>query len=284
MPRFIVRLLLLLLLAALSVGIRAQSEPRPVRFGITPAFLHEEHTLLADWRTYLERRLKRPVEFVLRDRYRETMDLLLQQKLEFAWLCDYPYVMMASDLELTAVALDKDQPTYRAYLIVPAKDSHTRSILDLRNTVFAYADPFSNTGYLAPRFEIKQQGQDPESFFKRTFFTWSHRKVIEAVASGLAQGASVDSYIWDSLAKMHPEITAKTRIVWTSKDYGFPPIVANRNVSAAEFEAMQRVLLNMTNDEQGRALLARFHINGFIKGSPQLYDGVAAMMKLFEQK
>lgn len=284
MFRFVVRSLFLLLLTLVTAGVQAQVELKPIRFGITPAFLHAEHTLLADWRNYLERRLKRPVEFILRDRYRETMDLLLQQKLDFAWLCDFPYVMMINDLELVAVALDKGQPTYRAYLIVPARDRHTRSILDLNNVVFAYADPFSNTGYLAPRFEIKQQGRDPETFFKRTFFTWSHRKTIQAVASGLAQGAFVDSYIWDTLAKMHPEITEKTRIVWTSEDYGFPPIVANRNVTAPEFEAMQEILLNMQDDEQGRALLDRFHINGFIKGSPRLYDGVASMMKLFEQR
>lgn len=283
MSRLIARIIPLLLLTIAFASVQAQVEPKPIRFGITPAFLHEEHTLLADWRNYLERRLKRPVEFFQRDRYRETMDLLLQQKLDFAWVCDYPYVMMAGDLKITAVALDKGQPTYRAYLIVPAKDSHTRGILDLRDTVFAYADRFSNTGYLSPRFEIKKQGQDPESFFRRTFFTWSHRKAIEAVANSLVQGASVDSYIWDSMAKMHPEITSKTRIVWTSEDYGFPPIVANRHVTTEEFDAMQRVLLEMKDDEQGRALLARFHINGFIKGSPQLYDGVAAMMRLFEQ-
>ena len=58
---------------------------------MTPAFLHDQHALLAEWRIYMEARLKRPVEFVQRDRYRDTMDLLQQQKVEFAWICDYPY-------------------------------------------------------------------------------------------------------------------------------------------------------------------------------------------------
>jgi phosphonate transport system substrate-binding protein len=29
--------------------------------------------------------------------------------------------------------------------------------VDLKGAVFAYADPYSNTGYLVPRYEIKRQ-------------------------------------------------------------------------------------------------------------------------------
>ena len=62
--------------------------------------------------------------------------------------------------------------------------------------MFAYADPHSNTGYLVPRHEIRRNGGDPKTFFKRTFYTWSHRKLIDAVAAGLVQGGNVDSYVW----------------------------------------------------------------------------------------
>jgi phosphonate transport system substrate-binding protein len=253
----------------------------PIRVAMTPAFLHDQHALLAEWRVYLEARLKRPVEFVQRDRYRETIDLLQQQKVDFAWICDYPYLVLKNDVQLLAVAINKGRPTYRSYLIVPASDTRTQSIKDLKGSVFAYADVYSNTGYLSPRFEIKRSGADPANFFKRTFFTWSHRKVIDAVASGVAQGASVDSYVWDSLAKVRPDITAKTRIAWQSEEFGFPPMVAQRNMPPAEFKRMQSVLLEMTNDLQGRALLARLNLDGFIVGTPKLYDRVAEMMKLF---
>jgi phosphonate transport system substrate-binding protein len=124
-------------------------------------------------------------------------------------------------------------------------------------------------------------GADPAHFFKRTFFTWSHRKAIDAVAAGLAQGAAVDSFVWDSLAKVRPDITAKTRIAWRSEDYGFPPIVAQSQVPEADFKLMQSVLLDMGHNPQGRALLARLNLNGFISGTPKLYDGVSDMMKSF---
>jgi len=259
-------------------------ESRTIRFAMTPAFLHDQHALLAEWRDYLEARTNRPVEFVQRDRYRDTMDLLQQQKVEFAWICDYPYVVLKKEVRLLAVALNDGKPTYRSYLIVPARDVQTHSVNDLKGSVFAYADPYSNTGYLVPRFEIKQSGQDPTSFFKRTFFTWSHRKAIDAVAVGLAQGASVDSYVWDALNKVRPDITAKTRVAWTSEEYGFPPLVAQSNVPDADFLLMQDVLMNMKNDTHGRLLLARLNLTGFIAGSPKLYDRVAEMMRLFGER
>ncbi|MDD5404251.1 MAG: PhnD/SsuA/transferrin family substrate-binding protein [Sulfuricella sp.] len=268
----------LLLVAGMSLGAE-----RPLRVGMTPAFLHDQLGLLAAWRDYLQQTLKRPVEFVQRDRYRETMDLLQQDKLDFAWVCDYPYVSMGRQVRLLAVPVNQGEPVYRSFLIVPAKDTHTRSIADLKGAVFAYADPLSNTGYLAPRFEIKEAGYDPATFFRRTFFTWSHRKAIEAVASGLAQGAAVDSYIWQSLEKVSPKLTARTRVVKQSEAFGFPPFVANRSVSQADFDAMRAALLDMSHDPAGRALLAKLNLDGFVAGSPDLYQSVAKMVASFGQ-
>lgn len=281
MSKLIRRLLVTICLGASCLCALGSTETRPIRFAMTPAFLHDQHALLAEWRVYLEARLKRPVEFVQRDRYRDTMDLLQQQKVEFAWLCDYPYVMLKNEVRLLSVAVNNYKPTYRSYLIVPTRDTQTRSVLDLKGSVFAYADPYSNTGYLVPRFEIKSSGADPATFFKRTFFTWSHRKVIDAVAAGLVQGASVDSYVWESLSRVRPDITAKTRIAWKSEEYGFPPMVAHRNVPEADFKRMQDILLGMADEPQGRAMLERLNLNGFITGSPKLYDRVAEMMRLF---
>ncbi|MFZ5508517.1 MAG: PhnD/SsuA/transferrin family substrate-binding protein [Pseudomonadota bacterium] len=229
----------------------------------------------------MQRKLNRRVEFVQRGSYRETMDLLRLGKLDFAWICDYPYVYLQSQVRLLAVPLYQGRPYYRAYLIVPAANLHTTSVLQLRDMVFAYADPYSNTGYLAPRYELKRGREDPARFFRKTFFTWSHRGVVEAVASGLAHGGSVDSYIWDSLAIVEPELAAQTRIVSRSPEYGFPPVVAHRTTRQEDFAAMQQLLLGMAADPEGARILKRLNLDGFIPGEPALYNGVAHMMRAF---
>ncbi|GAB4444909.1 MAG: hypothetical protein Kow00120_14770 [Anaerolineae bacterium] len=44
---------------------------------------------------------------------------------------------------------------------------------------------------------MQQLGRAPEAFFARTFFAYSHDDAIRAVAAGLADGAAVDSVVYD---------------------------------------------------------------------------------------
>ena len=271
------------LAAAGLIGLsrKSQAAGSGIRVGMTPAFLHDQHSLLGEWREFMAESLQRPVEFVQRDSYRETMDLLRLEKLQFAWICDYPFLHLKDTVRLMAVPLYQGRPHYRSYLIVHKDNTKVASMADLAGAVFAYADPYSNTGYLAPRYEIRQLGKDPATFFRKTFFTWSHRKVVEAVASGLARGGAVDSYIWETLAHVEPALAARTRLVSRSPEYGFPPFVSHRSVSRADFLQMQNHLLGTAATERGRRLLARLYLDGFTPGSPALYDGVAQMMRAF---
>lgn len=273
----------LMALGALGLPVRAGEKRQTIRIGFTPAFVHDQHALLADWRRYMEKRLGLKVEIVQRDSYRETMDLLRLKQMDIAWVCDYPFLHLKDLVRLMAVPLYKGQPLYRSYIIVPAgnRGLHVDSLKDLANTVFAYADPLSNTGYLYPRYAIQKMGENPQTFFRKTFFTWSHKKVVEAVALGIAQGGAVDSYIWETLERISPELTRRTRIVQRSPDYGFPPFVAHRDLDPELFERVQNFMLSMHMDTEGAALMKRINLDGFSKGDIHLYDGVAEMMRAF---
>jgi len=256
---------------------RASGNAVPLRIGLTPTLLHERHALLAQWKAYLEPRLGRPVRFVLRDSYSDTMDLIKQQRLDVAWLSDYPYVLMKPWVRLLVTPLKEGRPYYRSYLIVPARDRRSRSIADLEGKVFAYADPYSHTGYLFPRHELTALGKSPKTFFARTFFTWSHRKAIEAVAQHLADGAAVESYVWDALAREEPRLTDATRIVSRSQEFGFPPLVAMKKLPEKTFQNLCQVLKAMDQDAEGREILGKLHLNGFVAGDPALYAEVENM-------
>ena len=268
--------------AVLVMPAIARAQHGKIRFGVTPAFLHDQHAVLEKWRRYLIKRLGKEVEFVRRDSYRETMDLIRLNQLDFAWICDYPYLELKDSVRLLVVPLYKGRPAYRSYLIVNAGDREILGYSDLRGKIFAYADPYSNTGYLAPRYEIRMLGGDPSHFFRKTFFTWSHRKVIEAVAVGLADAGAVDSYVWDSLQRVEPALTGKTRIVWRSPEHGFPPLVAQAAiVGDDDFKNLQDILLAMSSDPEGKEILATLGLDGFSIQKPELYDSVAKMIRSF---
>lgn len=260
-----------------------KAQVAPVRIGLTPVFLDDQAAFIEKWRTFLQSRLSRPVTFVQRGSYREIVDLLRDGKLEFAWLCGYPYVRARNQLRLVAVPLYRGEPLYHSYLIVPASDTKSRSLADLEGKIFAFSDPDSNSGHLYPEYLLARQGMQPASFFAKGFFTWSHRKVVEAVASGLAQGGAVDGYVWDTLSRTHPELTARTRIVNESPQFGFPPIVASRAVPKRDIAALQQVLFGMVHDTEGTYLLDQLNLGGFVYGDDSLYDSIADMSRFVEE-
>ncbi len=255
----------------------------PLRFGTTPVFLNEQIALLDRWQRLLEARLERPVRFVQRGSYREIVDLLLGDGVEAAWLCGHPLVLYESRLSVVAVPRYQGAALYRSYLIVPASDAATKQVVDLSGRVFAYSDPLSNSGYLVPRAEIAASGANPASFFRRSFFTFSHRKVVEAVRAGLADGGAVDGYVWDTIAAQQPASVAGLRVAWRSAPHGFPPVVARRNWAAAEARHLGDALRAMPNDAEGQAILERLNIDGFEGPRAGQFDSIRALLRMAER-
>ena len=252
------------------------------RIGLTPVILTDQTSFLKDWQAYLTTHLGEPVKFVQRQTYKEITELLLAGQLDAAWLCGYPYVTHRSELKLLSVPIFRGSPKYHSYLIVPAADTKSRGLLDLKRKVFVYSDPDSNSGYLYPQVGLINAGIDPRYFFTKTFFAWSHRGVVTAVADGLAQGGAVDSYVWETLAEKEPELSSRTRVVSKSPEYGFPPLVIPRNLERRRAGKLQQALLEMSSDPVGTELLHRLNLGGFIVGSDELYDGIAESIRIME--
>ncbi len=272
----------LLLLSWLSLAATAGAASNGFRIGLTAVFLDNQTSFIKAWEAYLSRRLGEPVEFVQRQSYREITQLLVKGQLDAAWICGFPFVRYRSQIRLLGVPLYHGKPLYQSYLIVPAGDRTTRGITDLQGAVFAYSDPDSNSGFLVPQVDLRRQGIDPGRFFSKTFFTWSHRDVVVAVADGLAQGGAVDGYVWDTLSQTHPELTRRTRVVSRSEYFGFPPFAARASLDEQDFQRLQQVLMTMPDDPEGRRLLRRLNLDGFSQGSDRLFDSIRAAVDMLD--
>ncbi|CAM3890390.1 PhnD/SsuA/transferrin family substrate-binding protein [Bordetella tumulicola] len=252
----------------------------PIRLGTTPVFLDDQLQLLEIWRADLQASLRRDVQFVQRRSYGEIVDLLLRGHIDAAWICGYPYVLNADRLRLLAVPQYRGEPLYQSYLIVPKADDDTQDVRDLRDRVFAYSDPLSNSGFLVPRTELISTHFDPLSFFRKTFFTFAHSKVVEAVSAGLASGGAVDGYVFDNIALRFPALSENVRVAWRSPDYGFPPIVISNTVASDTVEALQEALLKMHNRPDGRLILDRLILDRFVERGDSLYDGIRRLVQV----
>lgn len=257
----------------------ADAAREPMQLGLSSVMIGEQQDMILRWKNYLEAHLKRPIVFVQRKSYQETMDMFRDDRLDAGWICSAPHISYRSLQRLLAVPVWKGRPIYQSYLIVPQSDTSTRSIADLHGKIFGFSDPLSNTGHNVPLAQIRRLHADPEKFFAKTMYTYSHRKLVEAVAVGLLDGANVDGYIYEQMQHYFPELTKQTRLVQKSADFGFPPVVARIDLPADDFKSLQQTLLNMQNDMEGRALLAMMGLDRFIAGDDRLYDGVYKLLR-----
>lgn len=270
-----VRALIILAAALLLSGRGAEATEPPIRFGLTAAAVRENLDLYERWAVYLGRKVGRPVQFVQRRTYREAMELLETGEHDFAWICSFPYAKLRDSkiFGLMAVPVFEGEPLYRSYIIVQ-KDRSFRTIGELEGRVFAYSDPDSNTGYIVPRQMLSDLARNPDSFFRHTFFTYSHTETIEAVAERVADGAAVDSYVWEYLNRRQPRLTAKTKVIQRSETFGFPPLVYRTGADPELRTRMTEALLTMDKDAEGQTLLAELMLDRFITAPSSLYDTV----------
>jgi len=264
--------------AATLPGLPAHASLGPggeLRIGLTAVVVREYMRSFNQLAGYLSRRMGRAVVFVLRQSYDDIMDMLARGDLDAAWICGYPYVQPRSPeyLSLLVAPVYRGAPLYRSLLIVP-KASPDATMTDLRGKVFAYSDPDSNSGYLVPRDLISDAGFDPATFFRVTFFTYSHAETVLAVSRGVADGGAVDSYVYNIMQKFEPEVVAGTRVINQSPQFGFPPIVAHEDLAPEVRSRLRDALTGMSNDPEAAPILALLDLDGFAEVAPSLYDTI----------
>lgn len=228
---------------------------------------------------YMSAQLNRPIELVQRRTYEEINALIEQGMVDVAFVCTGAYVAGSRDfgMELLAGPQVNGESVYYSYLIVPAS-SPAAGLADLQGKTFAFTDPMSMTGYFYPSFLVHELGYDTRSFFARTFFTYSHDKAISAVASGIADGAAVDSLVYDAAVAQNPELARQTRIVHQSPPFGIPPVVVNPATRPQIKAELQRLLLDLANTPEGREVLKPIGFERFVTLQDSDYDSVRQVM------
>ena len=229
--------------------------------------------------TYIEEKLGRPVELVQRRTYLEVNDLLEHGEVDVAFVCTSAYVEGHDTfgMELLVAPQVDGKTTYNSVLLVPASSS-VQGMSDLRDKVFAFTDPISLSGRVYPTYLVHQLGSTPEEFFARTFFTYSHDEAIRAVASGVTDGAAIDSLVYEYAIARDPSLVEKVRVVHRSPDFGIPPVVVSPLTRPQVKEELRSLLLEMSADPAARDALESIGVDSFVVIDDSAYDGVRDLL------
>lgn len=242
---------------------------------ISPQATLETYAPLLD---YLSARLDRPVRLIQRGTYAEINELLRSGGADLAFVCGGAYVEGQREfgMELLVAPQVRGETEYFSYIIV-ARDSSAQSLADLRGRSFAFTDPLSNSGHLAPQWALYQMGETPEAFFSSTLFTYSHDNSIRAVADHLVDAAAVDSLVYDFTIARDPTFSGQTRVIAKLGPFGIPPVVVHPDLDPALKAQLRAALLDMADDPQGQAVLDALMMDRFATVDDSIYASIRQM-------
>ncbi len=229
---------------------------------------------------YLGEKLDRRVELVLKPTYSEINDLIREQRVDVAFICTLAYVEGTEEsfMDLLVAPQMYGESVYYSYLIVPG-NSNAVTLGDLRGTDFAFTDPLSNTGHLAPSYQLSLLDETPFSFFSSHIFTYSHDNSIFAVADNIIDGAAVDSLVYDQLISDNPALAEKTRVIARWGPYGIPPVVICKGIDPQLKDELLNLFLEISKSEDGQEILSKLSIDRFVVASDAIYDSIREMKK-----
>ncbi len=233
--------------------------------------------------TYFAEALHQPVELVQRRTYAEINDLVKSRYVDLAFVCGFPYVAGHKEfgMELLVVPEVNREAVYYSYILVPAESDATE-LKDLRGKTFAFTDPMSNSGRLAPTYRLYKMGETPDSFFGKYIFTYSHDNSIRATAEKRVDGAAIDSLVYDYIIAQEPVVGKKTRIIETSPPYGIPPVVVHPALNQEIKARLRGLFLDMHRNETGREIINALAIDRFVIGNNSAYDAIREMANVLE--
>jgi len=227
---------------------------------------------------YLGQALDARINFVQRKTYEEINRLFETGEVDLGLICSGPYASGGAryGMELVAAPLVRGKAGYQAYLIVNAESPYS-SLEDLKGKVFAFTDPDSNTGHIVPLYWLHKRGHTPESFFKKSLFTYSHDNSILAVSRNLVDGAAVDGLVWEYYQAVGSPLTGKTQVILKSDYFGMPPVVVRRSLPVILKKQLAAAILNMHGSQEGRAILDGLMIDRFVTVGDDAYSSIRRM-------
>jgi phosphonate transport system substrate-binding protein len=216
---------------------------------------------------YIEKVTGKKVEFYLTTSYAAQIEAMLGGFADIANFGPFAYVLATEkspNIEAFATYSVKAMPEHfipggPSYvgILVAKKGSGYNSIADIKNTVAAFPDPGSTSGWLLPNvlFTKKEIGGQPlKSYFEKLVFTGSHDASILAVLEGRVDVA----FTWDSapfrlwkrgeIGKPADEL----KVLWTSPEIPLDPYSYRKQLCPELKQKIKKAFLTWNEQPQSK--------------------------------
>lgn len=234
---------------------------------------------------YLGQHVDRPVILIQRKSYAEIALLLLNGGADIAFFSSGEYANYSGfdEIEMLGSQQRMGLPYYQGYILA-SQDSEIRDISDLKGKTVAFTDPLSYSGYTFLVHLLRQRNQNPETFFGRYIYTYSHDNSFRAVANKVVDAAPVTRLVYDRAKQRQPELAKAVKIIAVSPPAGIGPVVAGKSVNPGQREILRKALLSMHESQHMKPALQALLIDRFVPPQPELFEPIRRMLREKREK
>jgi len=190
----------------------------------------------------------------------------------FVWLRDLrpPPAELLGVLPVFDDERNQRKPVYFCDVVV-RNDAPVYAFSELEGGSWAYNDACSLSGYYSLLDKLADAGAD-ESFFANIACSGSHLNSIEAVLSGKADAAAIDSNVLRIRFREAPALREELRVIESWGPYPVQPIVVSTALHPDLKQRLRAAFLSTEQDQQTRRTLERFGLSHFVAVDPENYS------------
>jgi phosphonate transport system substrate-binding protein len=246
----LLRILVILVLMFCPVVSSAQDYKLAVYPSNDPKKLIVPMTIMAE---YLSEKSGHGFKAIVTRDYAELSERLWNRSVDIAWINPINYIKIKSEMpEINYIATYMEQndetgeiiPYYQSF-IVTLKDSGLVSLEKGKNTLFAFTDLGSTSGYAYPKMMLNRLGIEPNSYFKKVFFLKKHDRVMEALVNKSIDAGAVSDGTYYTAVRKYGDIF---NILLKSDQIPLDAIVAPPHVQARDIMKYREILISMPLD------------------------------------
>lgn len=263
------RFLSIVLLLCLSLF---ANEKQKLIFGVNPyRSTPELRVIHAELIDYLEKALDKEIILVVSKDYNHLISLIEQGSVDIASISPKLFATLRlrepeAHYLATIKFADKQGNVRGSYhsLIVTLSDSSIQTFADLKGKSFGFTDVDSTSGYLYPRFMMRQNGIDPAKELGKIYMLKKHPKIIQALFEKSIEAGAVVDGVYRALSKVEKE---KIRILAKSEEIPYDLMIASKQMDEALVIKIRALLLAFHSTPSSSTSIA-----GFEEKSLFLYD------------
>jgi phosphonate transport system substrate-binding protein len=276
---FCIRLLLLTVLIPASAA-AAAAPSGTIVVGVVPEInLVRQMDRYAPLAAYLEKKTGMDIEVKPLANYGNLYEEMRDGKIDAGFFGSLLYGIARARIGIEPLARTvqpNGKSTYTALLFVN-RDAGIKKPADMKGKTIALVDPATAAGYLAQRAYFAMHGIDMEKELT-IYWAGSHEAAVRAVLNHTADIGGAKNTVVARFRKENRAFDTLVDIINESPKKGLPDntFAVRKGLEQATRETLQKTLLAMNSDPEGKNVLAKFGALRFIATSDAdftpLYD------------